>query len=292
MGWMPKVLAALDTPLSDDGERLAPERIAPLINFLSHRGVEGFFVAGSTGMGPLLTFEEWRVLVDEALAAGKGSLLLCNASAPSTREARARAEYAAGHGAHGVVVATPAEYRYEQGAVLQYFKDVLKAASPAPVYLYRKLGDPWGAVELASLAQTFDNLKGVKDSATQMADHLQLIRTDLEVYQGYEALIASSVQAGGAGPVSGLATVLPEIVAKVTHAAAAGDPDVWAEQERLTRVRAVVCGTNPYAAFKALLKERGVPVGVPRRPFLPLSPEEVKSMIDTLATLGVDIEEG
>jgi len=290
MGRMPSVLAALDTPLSDDGERFAPERVAPLLCFLSDRGVDGFFVAGSTGLGPLLSTEEWRLLVDEALAAGSGSLMLCNASAPSTRDTCERAEYAAQKGAHGVVVATPAAYRYEKRAVLEYFKDALKAASPAPVYLYRKLGDPWGAAELESLAEAFDNLKGVKDSATQMAEHLQLIRVaDLDVYQGYEALIASSVQAGGAGPVSGLATVLPEIVADVTKAAAAGDANVWADQDRLTRVRAVVCGTNPYAAFKALLKERGVPVGIPRRPFLPMTPEEVSSMVETLNSLGVQL---
>ena len=290
MSRMPKVLAAMDTPLTDDGEQLAPERVAPLVEFLSARGVEGFFIAGSTGLGPLLSLQEWRLLVEAVLAAGRGFLVLCNVSAPTTRETCERIEFAAAQGAHGVVVATPAAYRYERRAVLEHFKDALRAASPAPVYLYRKLGDPWGPDELDALAAEFGNLKGVKDSATQMAEHLQLIRTPgLDVYQGYEALIASSVQAGGAGPVSGLATVLPEIVVEVTRAAAAGDRDVWAAQDRLTRVRALVCGTNPYAAFKALLKERGVPVGIPRRPFLPLGREEIAAMIAGLRSYGVEL---
>ncbi len=294
MARMAKVLAALDTPLSDDGERLEATRVAPLVKFLRSRGVEGFFVAGSTGMGPLLSDAEWRELVQAALATSDGSDMLLNVSAPSTRETLERIDFVGQQSAApriaGVVVATPVAYRYEQRAVLQYFRDALKAASGLPVYLYRKMGDPWSWQELADLAETYGNLKGVKDSATQMAEHLQLIRVSgLEVYQGYEALIGSSILAGGAGPVSGLATVLPDIVAEVTAAAVEGAPDLWAAQERLTRVRAIVCGTNPYAAFKALLEVQGVRVGAPRRPFQPLAAAEVDAMLEALKGFGIHL---
>lgn len=294
---MPKVLAALDTPLSDDGERLDAARVAPLIKFLQERGVEGFFVAGSTGMGPLLSASEWAELVKAALAASTGNDMLLNVSAPSTRETVERIEFSlkqsAARNIAGLVVATPVAYRYEKRAVLQYFRDALEAASSVPVYLYRKLGDPWGWQEMADLAEAYENLQGVKDSATQMAEHLQLISVPgLEVYQGYEALIGSSVQAGGAGPVSGLATVLPEIVAQVTRAAAENADELWEAQERLTRVRAIVCGTNPYAAFKALLAVQGVPVGIPRRPFLPLRDDELEAILSGIEKYGVHLREG
>lgn len=291
MGSKPKVIAALDTPLTDDGERLAADRVAPLVTFLMERGVEGFFVAGSTGMGPLLAGHEWRELVRSVIEAAGSSLVLVNATAPTTRETVERVAAARELGASGVVVATPSAYRYELRAVLRYFEDALRAAEGAPTYLYRKMGDPWGAPELARLAEAHSNLRGVKDSATDMTAHLDLLRVEpLEVYQGYEALIASSVLAGGAGPVSGLATVLPEIVAAVTRAAATNAPHLWQEQERLTRVRALVCGTNPYAAFKALLARRGVPVGVPRRPFLPLADGELDRIVQGLAGFGIEIE--
>ena len=288
MGGMPLVIAALDTPLSEDGESLALDQLGPLMEFLAARGVDGFFVAGSTGQGPLLSDAEWRELARAAPRAAGGRRVLMNASAPTTREARARVAFALGAGADGVVVATPVAYRYEPRAILQYFRACIEAAGGAPVFLYRKMGDPWGAAELAELAAAYPNLRGIKDSATEMSEHLSLLRVPgLEVFQGYEALTALSVLAGGAGPASGLATVLPEIVVEVTRAAAENAPGLWAMQERLTRARTLVCARNPYAAFKALLELRGIPVGVPRQPFLPLAEGELDQIVRGLVELGV-----
>lgn len=287
----PRVIAAMDTPLTDDGERLAEDRIGPLIDFLLQRGVKGLFIAGSTGLGPLLSDEEWKLLVRTVCSSEKCKEVLVNVTSPSSREMTTRIQYALNQGATGIVVATPAEYRYEQRAVMKYFADALETAEHFPVYLYRKLGDPWGAEQLDYLVNQYDNLKGVKDSATEMATHLQLTRiSGVNVYQGYEALTGVSVLAGGAGPVSGLATVLPEIVVEVTALAVDRSEHLWKAQERLSQIRKIVCGTNPYAAFKALLGLRGVPVGIPRRPFLALGPRQVQSIVEALESYGVKLE--
>lgn len=287
----PRVLAALDTPLTPDGDQVAVSQVAPLVDFLLTRGVCGLFVAGSTGLGPLLADDKWEQISGAAIEAARRRVdVLVNVSAPSTKETLRRLDWAFSHHATAVVAATPVAYRYEKRAVLAFFADVLQAAGRSPVYLYRKAGDPWGAPEVAVLAEQYPNLAGIKDSATDMAEHLRLIALEgLSIYQGYEALFASSSLAGGAGCVSGLATVLPEPVVEVAKLIETGGPALWQAQNRLTTVRQLVCGTNPYAAFKALLSVRGVDVGAPRRPFIAFTKAETEDLLRALQPFGLNL---
>jgi dihydrodipicolinate synthase/N-acetylneuraminate lyase len=77
----------------------------------------------------------------------------------------------------------------------------------------------------------------------------------LDLFVGAEALIHESLSAGGAGAVSGLASTFPELVATAVHEPSA------ATAARAAEIRSILDTYPRHAAMKAVVRERGVPLG-------------------------------
>lgn len=80
------VIPAVITPFDDGGEVDRPA-LAAQTEYLSSAGVHGFFVAGSTAEGGLLTTRQKRVVFETVRDASGGKQFLCLACIrPSTRQ--------------------------------------------------------------------------------------------------------------------------------------------------------------------------------------------------------------
>ena len=113
---MVKILAAITTPFGADGG-VDLDAFEAHLRWLDEGGLDGLFVAGTTGEGVLLEHDEVEALAS-ARAAAAGSLrVIAQVGRPSTRATVALARRALAAGAHGVAAYVPWFYPVTQDQV-------------------------------------------------------------------------------------------------------------------------------------------------------------------------------
>jgi 4-hydroxy-tetrahydrodipicolinate synthase len=274
---MVKNLAAIATPFAADGEPdLAAFRAH--LDWLAEAGLDGVFVAGTTGEGVLLEHDEVSALVEAAV--GHGALrVIAQVGRPSTRATVALAQRALAAGAHAVAAYVPWFYPVTQVQLRRHFLALLEAAGDAPAFMYnippRTVNDldPALAGELAAAG-----FAGMKDSTGDFARHEAYLHAvdgrDFELYTGTEPFLLRSVRAGSTGSISALANCAPELFSALRDALARGDDD---EAARIQGEIAVLkeqtkAEESTVVAIKRRVRERLAARGVdypaaPRAPF-------------------------
>jgi 4-hydroxy-tetrahydrodipicolinate synthase len=260
-----RVLAAITTPFGEDGE-LDLDAFAAHIAWLEEAGLDGLFVAGTTGEGVLLEDDEVAALAERAAAAAGSLRVIVQVGRPSTRATVRLARVALDAGADGVAAYVPWFYPIAPEQVRAHFLALLEAADAAPAFLYnippRTVNDlsPELAAELARAG-----FAGMKDSTGDLERHrgyLAAAPDGFEVYTGTEPLIVESVAAGAGGTINGLANCRPELFAALRDGLAAGE-DVTALHDEISALKAEVKSeTSTPAAIKRRVRERLAERGV------------------------------
>jgi 4-hydroxy-tetrahydrodipicolinate synthase len=261
---MVSMLAAIATPYEPDGG-LDLEAFDAHITWLAEEGIDGVFVAGTTGEGVLLEHDEVAALVDRA--AGR-TRVIAQIGRPSTRGTTELARRALAAGADGVAAYVPWFYPVTQVQVRRHFLALLEAADGAPAFLYnippRTVNDldPSLAGELASAG-----FAGMKDSTGDFARHeayLDAVNDGFELYTGSEPLVLRSVRAGAAGSITALANCAPELFVGLREALGArDDAEAGRLQDQITLLKEQTrAEESTVAAIKRRVRERLAKRGV------------------------------
>ncbi len=262
----PRFLAAITTPFGDDG-MVHLDAFEAHVAWLAEVGLDGVFVAGTTGEGVLLENDEVAALVERAL--GQGIQVVAQVGRPSTPATARLARRAIELGADAVAAYVPWFYPAKDAEARTHFQGLLEAAGDTPAFLYniprRTVNDltPELAAELARAG-----FKGMKDSTGDFARHEAYLEaldgTDFDLFIGSEPLVVRAFRSGNAGAITGLASARPDLFVAIRDALANGD-DAAADraQEELAAVKAevesegsTVAGVKRRVAEK--LAERGV----------------------------------
>jgi len=221
---MVRMLAAIATPYGPDGG-VDLDAFDAHIAWLAEEGLDGVFVAGTTGEGVLLEHDKVAALVERAAASGIRAI--AQVGRPSTRGTTELARRALAAGADGVAAYVPWFYPVTQVQLREHFLALLRAAGDAPAFMYnippRTVNDldPSLAGELARAG-----FAGMKDSTGDFARHeayLEAVGDGFELYTGTEPLVLRSVRAGASGSITALANCAPELFTGLRDALAAGD---------------------------------------------------------------------
>jgi dihydrodipicolinate synthase/N-acetylneuraminate lyase len=250
--------AAALTPLRDGGSTLDDAAFAPYASFLADGGVDGILVCGTTGEGVLLSVAERRRAAELYLAARGRLAVAVHCGAQTTADTTVLAAHAAEAGADAVAVIAPPYYALDELALQRHFEAAAAACAPLPFYVYEFAARSGYAVPVAlveRLRERAPNLRGLKVSDKPWEQLEPYLLDGLDVFVGFEALVARGLERGAAGAVSGLASVYPEVVAALVHEPT---PERTAEAERL---RAELERFPFHAAAKAVAARRGVPIG-------------------------------
>jgi dihydrodipicolinate synthase/N-acetylneuraminate lyase len=260
-------MAAIATPFGSDG---GPDLDAfqAHVRWLGDAGLDGVFVAGTTGEGVLLEQDEVVALVERAVAAG-APRVIAQIGRPSTRATVALAGRALAAGADGVAAYVPWFYPVTQVQLRRHFIALLEAAGGAPAFMYnippRTVNDldPALAGELAQAG-----FAGMKDSTGDFARHEAYLRAvdgrDFELYTGSEPLLLRSVRAGATGSISALANCAPELFVRLRDAVARGDYDEAGRvQDQITLLKEQTrAEESTVVAIKRRVRERLAARGV------------------------------
>ena len=272
---MVRMLAAIATPYGPDGG-VDLDAFAAHIDWLAEQGLDGVFVAGTTGEGVLLEHDEVTALVERA--AGR-LRVIAQIGRPSTRATVALAERAVAAGVDGVAAYVPWFYPVTQVQLREHFLALLRATGDTPAFMYnippRTVNDldPALAGELAAAG-----FAGMKDSTGDFARHEAYLEavsgSSFELYTGTEPLVLRSVRAGAAGSITALANCAPELFVGLRDALAAGDEATAGRlQDEISQLKEQTrAEESTVAAIKRRVRDRLAKRGVdypaaPRAPF-------------------------
>ena len=277
---------ALVTPLNQEGS-VDESALVALIDYQLRSGVEGLVVAGGTGEGMALAETDWlRLLEVTAETAGGTSVVTAQVSALSTPSAVRRAERARSLGARIAMLQAPFDAPLHDDEVMRHFEAVAAVGLPVMVYNNVAAGTSLSTDLIARLAH-IEGVEFLKDSsadASRMAE-VQL-KTDgqIEVLLGKDSFTLFGFLSGATAAVLGSANALPrEFV--LLHQAATVHHDI-AEARRLAHALTPFVSflerENYVAAIKAATILRGIPVGDPLPPVMPLPADKVAQLEQTL----------
>ena len=216
------IYPAAITPRRADEVAIDIAAALELIDFLESHGVDGITLLGSTGEFLHYTPEDRTRLA--AMAAKRCHVpVLVNVSHSTLDGAVALAQQAVEAGVAGVLIMPPNYFRYTQESIRAYFLEFV-AQVKAPVYLYNI---PQFTTELKT-STAIDLLAtglfaGIKDSSGSWENFVELQKAAPKVFTGADAMYSRMLRSGACGAISGVASVIPELMVAIDRLAHAGE---------------------------------------------------------------------
>jgi 4-hydroxy-tetrahydrodipicolinate synthase len=282
--------AALVTPF-DAEERIDEDVLSALIEDLLGNGIRGIAVNGSTGEFPALTVEERKRCVQVACTVVGGRVpVTVQVGAMRTTEALEHAHHAAEQGATCLLVVSPYYEALGEEELLAYFQAIAGVGLPIMIY-NNPAATGWSMTpELISRLSDIEQVRYLKDTtgdARRLFRIQQLCDHRLELLNGQDTLALLGFLAGARGTVWGAPNATPKECVKLWELTVAS-PDL----ERARRLWDAFYPVNRFfeeegyvAAVKSATTMRGIDVGAPRRPILPLAParaHELRRLVEHL----------
>lgn len=260
--------------------------LARLLAAFEAAGCKGAVIAGTNGEGPSLAAVDKRDLL-RAIAPARGNLTLIQGIAtPSLSEAIWSAQQAAKSQVSALLVMPPAYFAEAEDTAIAAWFLALADASPIPILLYNfpKRTHRILDAEILSRVLPHPNIAGLKDSSGDRANlalYAGLCRPGQRLFVGDELLLLHALEEGWHGTISGVANVIPHILAPIVDAFHRGDHA--SARTRFERAEPIIRSLRALSQpvnHKAALHALGL-LTTPE-PFLPLS---VADPDDELAVL-------
>ena len=292
------IITAILTPFNKDGKVFA-KGVYNQINYLKHHGIENIFVCGSYGAFPLMNMQERRYIAESAVhyCHDNGMKCIVHVGCPSTNESIYLAKHAQEIGADAVSSVVPFYYSgsyYRVDDYLAYFRELVNAVD-IDVHMYNNPKTTSFDISPQFFGYFIDlGIKGIKDgggSMGRMKEMLDVVGdTEFDYYPSSTSSLITGFLLGAKSCISGVSLSCPDLIVSIYNDMMndniARAVRTW---KKVMRIRKILgsSGARAIAAYE-VLKWRGVDVGMPRKPWLPLSEYSRRRLITNLIGAGVD----
>ena len=206
------IIPAIITPLQDNG-RIDESLLSKQIEYLCSKGVDGFFINGTTGEGGFLTTEEKIQVLKIAREVVGNHRFLCAACIQSSTELVLKEIRAFEPLQPDFIVAvTPYYYSVTQDTIFEHFR-MISEHSPFPVIVYNIPQCTHNPIHLETILKLskLDNIIGTKDSSGDFVSFVRGIASEttenFSWVQGNDYLDGPALLVGAKGIVTGLGNV-------------------------------------------------------------------------------------
>ncbi|MFI8454780.1 dihydrodipicolinate synthase family protein [Kitasatospora sp. NPDC085464] len=287
------IIAYPVTPFSRTDGSPDLTRLAELIERLVASGCHAIAPLGSTGESAYLDDREWFDVTEASVAAVAGRVpTVVGIADLTTRSAVRRARYAEQVGADVVMVLPLSYWRLDEREVTRHYEEIAGAIG-IPLMVYNNpatAGVDLPPELLHRLVDRVENITMVKESSgdiQRMHRLAQLSDGALPFYNGSNPLALEAFAAGAAGWCTAAPCLIPELTLALYRAVRAGALDTARQVfYRQLPVLQFLTGGGLPTTVKAGLALRGLDVGEPRRPLLPLAGERAERLAALLAEAG------
>lgn len=286
------VIPPMITPFDVHGE-VDKKALRSVVGFLKTR-VDGLFICGSYGGGPLMSPEQRKIVVETTIDEVNGLIpVIVHVGAISTDVSVDLARHAAANGANRVASVPPYYYGHGPAVVKDHFRQLADAVD-IPVYIYnnpKTVGyaiSPQLASELKSVG-----VAGVKDSSFDLmvfTGFQMSCEPDFDVVMGTEALFWPASVVGARAFIPGLGNAFPEVMKDLYNAAITRNHEKALELHiKSVAMRDAIHNVGPnLVGVQAALGLRGVDAGLPKSPFTPLNVESRNRLKAAMEALGIE----
>src|SRR6266498_2551060 len=272
------VITAMVTPFRDDYSLDLPTAQALAVHLLEN-GSDGLVVAGSTGEAATLSHEEkvqlFRAVVEAVDGRGK---VLAGTGTYNTAETVELTRDAEQAGCDAALVVTPYYSRPPQRGLIAHFTAVAESTT-LPILLYNIPSRTACLIEADTLLRLadVDNIVGVKDATADFKTATRIITQsppDFDLYSGDDWATFSLACLGGAGVISVASHLAGPRMAEMIEMIQAGDHAAARKihEDLMPLYGGLFIVSNPIP-IKAAMELAGHPVGPPRLPLVPATPE-------------------
>jgi N-acetylneuraminate lyase len=278
--------AALPTPFSADGQKVAQKSLGDLAQFNIEANLDGLYVAGSTGEAFLMSVAEREtVLATVAEAAGGKTTLIAHVGDPNPAVSAHLAKFAAKCGYDIISAVPPFFYGYcvEEMAV-HYGWLSGQTDLPFVIYNFPTLsGVKWSPAQLAELL-SLPNVVGVKNTCSDLYafEQLRRLAPDSTLLHGFDESLLAGLGLGADGGIGSTYNVQASRILALAKAHNEGrNNDARALQSEANALidRLVAFGIIP--SLKFILSQRGIDMGECRKPFGTLTTSQ-KEMLEAV----------
>jgi 4-hydroxy-tetrahydrodipicolinate synthase len=280
------VIVPIITPV-DGNDCVDEQAFRKLIRYLIAAEVNGIFVGGSAGEGPLLTNSQWQRMVEIAFDEAKDSVfLLVGVNDTSTKRVIEKIKLVEKIGYKHVVI-TPIYYMltHSKDEHLRFFGECKEASPKMDVIAYNIPQNVRGEIAVETLCEMAQRkwIKYCKESSGKVEYFRKLVSegaaAGLKVFEGDELTMVDGLRAGACGIVPVCANCEPKTFVEIYRAASSKDWDaVQKTHNRVLSLRdkLVVAGPFWLTGIKYGVSVLGIGAGKPVSPLPQLSKKQEK----------------
>ena len=287
------VFPANPTPTTASGEVHEKALQAILEDNITH-GAGGFWLAGTSGEGPLLSeTERDRVSAIAGDVTRGRALAIMNVGAITTSTAVKGARGAARAGCAAIACLPPFLIKASQRSIIDHYKAVAEAAEGLPLFAYNVPQLTYVNFDrplMEALRNEVPTLIGLKHSAPDLGMIRTWTEMGLACFSGFGQLALPALAMGAVGSIDAPLSIAPWLYADLYTAWKAGDLET--ARSRQDSIQAVVELTERYGAVshtgKTILGARiGTDCGVSIAPNNRLTEEQRRSILTHAEALGL-----
>jgi len=274
------VFPANPTPVKSDG-RINEKALEKIIQDNLAHGVDGFWIAGSTGEGPVMSEvqRETTARIAGETISGRG-LSIMHVGAISSESAAKGARAARKYGCDAICCVPPFFFRGGDQMTIDHYKRVADASDGLPFFVYNL--PQLTQVEITpdlmeKIVDAVPNVVGLKHSAMNFGDIRLFADMGLKCFSGNGTLPLPALTMGAVGTVDAPLSLAPWHYAELYDAWERGDMETAQRLQDgvLEIVNVVRMFGAPAAVTKLILTERlGIDCGRPIPPITDLTDEQ------------------
>ncbi len=282
--------AALPTPFTADGQKIAESALGDLTKANIDSGLNGLYIGGSTGEAFLMSVSERETVLQTVADAADGkTVLMAHVGDPNPAVSGHLAKVAEKAGYDVISAVPPFYYSYSFAEITEHYRWLASQTDlPFVIYNFPALsGVKWSAANLADLLK-LPNVVGVKNTCADLYAFEQLRRAapDSILLYGFDETLLSGLGLGADGGIGSTYNVQAARILAIAKAHNEGRvEDARKLQSEANALIDILVSVGVLPSLKYLLSQQGIAMGACRPPFGALSKEDKKLLDGALANL-------
>lgn len=283
------IFPALLTPF-DQNDCVNTKVLAQITEYNIQKGVDGFYVGGSTAEAFLLTEAERLQVMETVREASDGRVrLIAHVGCISTAQAIRLAKRAKELGYDAISAVAPFYYKFSFQEIKKFYFDIATAVDmPMLIYNFPAFSGVSLTVENIGEFLTDDRFMGVKHTSSDYfaMQQFKALYPDKLVYNGYDEMFMAGLAMGADGAIGSTFNFMAEKFIRIRQLFLARKADeAKAIQHDANTIIRALCKVGVMQGEKAVMDALGFDMGPARAPFAPLTEEQKKTLCDTVLPL-------
>ena len=283
------IFPALLTPFDRD-DHINTSALGDITEYNINKGVNGFYVGGSTAEAFLLSEDERIRIMETVREAAYGRVtLIAHVGSIATAQAIRLAKKAEELGYDAVSAVAPFYYKFSFSEIKQFYFDIADAVGlPRLIYNCPAFSGVCLTVDKIGEFLSDERFLGVKHTSSDYfaMQQFKALYPDKVIYNGYDEMFMAGLAMGADGAIGSTFNFMAEkfILIRDLYLAHKTDEANAVQQDANTIIRAL-CKVGVMQGEKAIMDALGFDMGPARAPFAPLTPEQKQELCATVLPL-------